>query len=215
LQEHTIKLTGHNLKPYGPRVPIAWATEIFPGLQRHRQRQLVQLSVTVDGKDSTPAGMNGGVLSAWGWHACAACFEHELPDVYARTWKETKEVHTLIMADNAHAHTCAKQSPMTACAGGLKAPDAAVACYLTQTQRHLSLIRAGPVLRSYLGHTVTGMSCARGSTRLTLHLQSPAAAAAAEQAAEAAAAAVEADPAAWKEHQVGWQGWRVKMREVG
>jgi hypothetical protein len=42
-----------------------------------------------------------------------------------------------------------------------------------------------------------------GGTRLTLHLQSPAAAAAAEQAADAAAAAVEADPSVWKEHQVG------------
>jgi hypothetical protein len=47
------------------------------------------------------------------------------------------------------------------------------------------------------------MSSVRGSTDLTLHLQSPAAAAAAQQAAEAAAAAVEANPAAWKELQVG------------
>jgi hypothetical protein len=59
-------------------------------------------------------------------------------------------------------------------------------------------------LSSYDGHTVTGMSAVPGSTQLTLHLQSPAAAAAAQQAAETAAAAVEADPAAWKEHQVGW-----------
>jgi hypothetical protein len=58
-------------------------------------------------------------------------------------------------------------------------------------------------LRSYAGHTVTGMSGANGSSQLMLHLQSPAAAAAAQQAAEAAAAAREAFPAAWQEHQVG------------
>jgi hypothetical protein len=61
-------------------------------------------------------------------------------------------------------------------------------------------------LRSYIGHTVTGMSGMRGSSQRTLHLQSPAAAATAEQAAAEAAAAVEADPAAWQEHQVGL--WR-------
>jgi hypothetical protein len=54
------------------------------------------------------------------------------------------------------------------------------------------------------------MSGARGSTQLTLHLQSPAAAAAARQAAEVAAAAF---PAAWKEHQVGvWQQRLLPLR---
>ncbi|WIA40914.1 hypothetical protein OEZ86_004574 [Tetradesmus obliquus] len=60
---------------------------------------------------------------------------------------------------------------------------------------------ADAVLRSYHNHTITGMSCAKGSTQLTLHLQSPAAAAAAQQVAEAAAAAAEADPARWQEHE--------------
>jgi hypothetical protein len=50
-----------------------------------------------------------------------------------------------------------------------------------------------------------GMSGVTGSTQITLHLQSPAAAAAAHQAAEAAAAAVEAGASAWQQHQVGWQ----------
>jgi hypothetical protein len=56
-------------------------------------------------------------------------------------------------------------------------------------------------LRSYGGLTVTGMSGARGSSQLTLHLQSPAAAAAAQHAAEEAAATVEA-AATWQVHQV-------------
>ncbi|WIA20599.1 hypothetical protein OEZ85_004983 [Tetradesmus obliquus] len=60
---------------------------------------------------------------------------------------------------------------------------------------------ADAVLRSYHNHTITGMSCAKGSTQLTLHLQSPAAAAAAQQVAEAAAAAAEADPTRWQEHE--------------
>jgi hypothetical protein len=62
---------------------------------------------------------------------------------------------------------------------------------------------AGALLYGYVGHTITAMSCAMGSTQLALHLQSPAAAAAAQQAAEAAAAAAAADPARWTEHEVG------------
>ncbi|WIA37455.1 hypothetical protein OEZ86_014372 [Tetradesmus obliquus] len=60
---------------------------------------------------------------------------------------------------------------------------------------------AEPVLQRYAGHTVTGMSGVRGSTQLTLHLQSPAAAAAAQQAAEAAAAAAEAVTTCWQDHE--------------
>uniref|UniRef100_A0A383W8V3 Uncharacterized protein n=1 Tax=Tetradesmus obliquus TaxID=3088 RepID=A0A383W8V3_TETOB len=60
---------------------------------------------------------------------------------------------------------------------------------------------ADPVLQRYAGHTVTGMSGVRGSTQLTLHLQSPAAAAAAQQAAEAAAAAAEAVTTCWQDHE--------------
>lgn len=56
-------------------------------------------------------------------------------------------------------------------------------------------------LQHYLGHTITAMSCLAGSTQLTLHLQSPAAAAAAQDAADHAAAAVEA-AATWQVHQV-------------
>jgi hypothetical protein len=54
----------------------------------------------------------------------------------------------------------------------------------------------------YMDHTITAISVVKGSSQLTLHLQSPAAAAAAQQAAEAAAAAVEADTTLWHEHQV-------------
>jgi hypothetical protein len=56
-------------------------------------------------------------------------------------------------------------------------------------------------LRNYLGHTVKAMSYLPRSTHLTLHLQSPSAASAAQHAAEEAAAAVEA-AANWKVHQV-------------
>ncbi|KAF6263307.1 hypothetical protein COO60DRAFT_489530 [Scenedesmus sp. NREL 46B-D3] len=57
------------------------------------------------------------------------------------------------------------------------------------------------VWRSYASHTITGMSCVKGSTQLTVHLQSPVAAAAAQQEAEAAAAAADADPALWTIHE--------------
>jgi hypothetical protein len=56
-------------------------------------------------------------------------------------------------------------------------------------------------MRSYSGHTIIAMSGVRGSTQLTLHLQSSSAAAAAQHAAEEAAAAVEA-AATWQVHQV-------------
>jgi hypothetical protein len=60
-------------------------------------------------------------------------------------------------------------------------------------------------LHNYLGHTVTAMSYVAGSTQLTLHLQSPlaaaAAAAAAQHAAEQAAAAVDTADT-WQVHQV-------------
>jgi hypothetical protein len=82
-------------------------------------------------------------------------------------------------------------------------PSAVIEWKLNKGQRQYCLIGAGPFMSRYAGHTITGMSAVPGSTQLTLHLQSPAAAAAAQQAADAAAAAVEADPAAWKEHQVG------------
>jgi hypothetical protein len=57
-------------------------------------------------------------------------------------------------------------------------------------------------LRNYLGHIVTAMSYATGSTQLTLYLESPSAAAAGQHAAEEAAAAMEA-AATWQVHQVG------------
>ncbi|WIA40903.1 hypothetical protein OEZ86_004563 [Tetradesmus obliquus] len=84
-------------------------------------------------------------------------------------------------------------------AGEHEAQTATVACHHAETQ--FVLFGADPVLRAYANHTVTGMSGVRGSTQLTLHLQSPAAAAAAQQAAEAAAAAAETDPARWQELQ--------------
>jgi hypothetical protein len=65
------------------------------------------------------------------------------------------------------------------------------------------LSRSKGVLGRYLDHTITAMSGVKGSSQLTLHLQSPAAAAAAQQAAEAAAAAAEADTAQWSSHEVG------------
>lgn len=61
---------------------------------------------------------------------------------------------------------------------------------------------AHPVWRSYASHTITGMSCVKGSSQLTVHLHSLVAAAAAQQEAEAAAAAADADPALWTIHEV-------------
>jgi hypothetical protein len=70
------------------------------------------------------------------------------------------------------------------------------------SMRRYQLNGASALLRSYTGHNMTSISYAKGSTQLTLHLQSPSAAVAAQQAAEAAAAAVEADPSRWLQHKV-------------
>jgi hypothetical protein len=67
------------------------------------------------------------------------------------------------------------------------------------------LTGAMAALRSYAGHTVTGMSGVRGTTQLTLHLQSPAGAAAAQQAADAVAATAPAI-SSWQEHRVSSSG---------
>ncbi|WIA40904.1 hypothetical protein OEZ86_004564 [Tetradesmus obliquus] len=86
-------------------------------------------------------------------------------------------------------------------AGEGEATAATISCVRDRSWLRFHLVGAGPLLRRYDNHTVTGMSCVKGSTQLTLHLQPPAAAAAAKRAAEAAAAAAEADPARWQEHE--------------
>ncbi|WIA40907.1 hypothetical protein OEZ86_004567 [Tetradesmus obliquus] len=110
------------------------------------------------------------------------------------------------------AHPGADSSP----AGGNEAAAATISCKSSSIRAGLqfSLVGAGLFLRRYAGHTITGMSGVRGSTQLTLHLQSPAAAAAAaaqqaaaaaaaaQQAAAAAAAAAEAGSACWQEHEL-------------
>jgi hypothetical protein len=73
---------------------------------------------------------------------------------------------------------------------------------MRELRMRYALVGFGQALSSYAGHTVTGMSGVRGTTQLTLHLQSPAAAAAAQKTAEDAAAAAEADPSVWIGHQV-------------
>jgi hypothetical protein len=56
-------------------------------------------------------------------------------------------------------------------------------------------------LRKHVGYTLTALSYLAGSRQLTLHLQSPAAATAAQHAAEEAAAAAEV-AATWQVYQV-------------
>jgi hypothetical protein len=73
-------------------------------------------------------------------------------------------------------------------------------------QTFFQLMRVSQLMSSFVNHRVTGMSCVRGSSQLTLHLQSPAAAAAALQRVEEAAAAAEANPSIWHEYQVGCPG---------
>ncbi|KAF6252135.1 hypothetical protein COO60DRAFT_550513 [Scenedesmus sp. NREL 46B-D3] len=128
-----------------PRVPAELVAKCCPELRQPGKQQPVQLSITVDGEDSTQGTGDAGSSDA----------------------------------------------SITAC------PQS------SSSSIHHRLKGAAAVLRRYAGHTVTGMSGSSCGSQLTLHLQSPAAAAATQQAAEAAtSAAAEADGIAWQQHQV-------------
>jgi hypothetical protein len=87
------------------------------------------------------------------------------------------------------------------CYAGVVAVSSSSTGRIKDGGRYYYLIGGRSALHTYLGYTITAMSFQAGSTQLTLHLQSPLAAAAAEHAAEEAAAALEA-AATWQVHQV-------------
>jgi hypothetical protein len=86
-------------------------------------------------------------------------------------------------------------------AGGSPGLRREVACYKKGSNFVYRLERGKDTMRLHVGYTITGMSCNNSGTHLILHLQSPAAAAAAQQAAEADIAAVEADSSRWLQHE--------------